>query len=151
MKINILAVGNIKESFFVEACEEYKKRLKRFCEINIIEIEEKNKTSNTGQTLLQEAKELEKNLVGFVVVLDRFGKTFDSIEFSKKLQTIKMTNSTITFVIGSSCGIDPSIKQRADLLLSFSNMTFPHQLFRVVLLEQIYRAFCIENNITYHK
>lgn len=151
MKINIVAVGNLKESFFAEACEEYKKRLGKFCEINIIELQEKNKLSSPSQTLLAEAKDIEKHLCGFVIVLDRLGKKFDSIAFSKKLQDIKMTNSSITFVIGSSHGVDEGIKQKANLLMSVSDMTFPHQLFRVLLLEQIYRAFCIENNITYHK
>lgn len=151
MKINIVAVGNLKESFFAEACEEYKKRLGKFCEINIIELQEKTKFSTPAQTLFEEAKDIEKHLAGFVIVLDRLGKKFDSIAFSKKLQDIKMTSSSITFVIGSSHGVDEGIKQKANLLMSVSDMTFPHQLFRVLLLEQIYRAFCIENNITYHK
>ena len=146
MKINILAVGNIKENYFAGACEEYSKRLGKFCDINIIEIQEKNKLSTPEQCLLAEAKDVEKHLTGFVV-----GKKFDSISFSKKLEEIKMTNSTITFVIGSSYGLDESIKKKANLMMSVSDMTFPHQLFRVLLLEQIYRAFCIENNITYHK
>lgn len=151
MKINIVAIGNIKESFFADACDEYKKRLGKFCEVNIVELQEKNKLSSPTQTLLAEAKDIEKHLTGFVVVLDKFGKKFDSVCFSKKLQEIKMTASTITFVIGSSFGLDESIKKKANLLMSVSDMTFPHQLFRVLLLEQIYRAFCIENNITYHK
>lgn len=151
MKINILAVGNIKENYFAGACEEYSKRLGKFCDINIIEIQEKNKLSTPEQCLLTEAKDIEKHLTGFVVVMDKFGKKFDSISFSKKLEEIKMTNSTITFVIGSSYGLDESIKKKANLMMSVSDMTFPHQLFRVLLLEQIYRAFCIENNITYHK
>ena len=100
---------------------------------------------------MAEAKDIEKHLTGFVVVMDKFGKKFDSISFSKKLEEIKMANSTITFVIGSSYGLDESIKKKANLMMSVSDMTFPHQLFRVLLLEQIYRAFCIENNITYHK
>ncbi|MGN1162793.1 MAG: 23S rRNA (pseudouridine(1915)-N(3))-methyltransferase RlmH [Christensenellales bacterium] len=151
MKINILAVGNIKETYFVKACEEYAKRLGKFCDLNIIEIQEKNKLSTPEQCLYAEAKDIEKHLTGFVVVMDKFGKKFDSVSFSKKLEEIKMTNSTITFVIGSSFGLDQTIKQKANLLMSVSDMTFPHQLFRVLLLEQIYRAFCIENNITYHK
>lgn len=145
-----MAVGNLKENFFVEACEEYKKRLGKFCDVKVVEVQEKNKPS-PSQTLLAEAKDIEKHLCGFVIVLDRLGKKFDSVAFSKELQNIKMTSSSITFVIGSSYGVDEGIKQKANLLMSVSDMTFPHQLFRVLLLEQIYRAFCIENNITYHK
>ena len=100
---------------------------------------------------MAEAKDIEKHLTGFVVVMDKFRKKFASISFKKKLEEIKMPNSTITFVIGSSYGLDESIKKKANLMMSVSDMTFPHQLFRVLLLEQIYRAFCIENNITYHK
>lgn len=151
MKINIVAVGNIKENYFAQACEEYTKRLSKFCDIKIVEVQEKNKLSSPEQCLFVEAKDIKKYLTGYVVVMDKFGKKFSSISFSKKLEEIKMTNSTITFVIGSSYGLDESIKKRANLMMSVSDMTFPHQLFRVMLLEQIYRAFCIENNITYHK
>ena len=89
MKINILAVGNIKENYFAGACEEYSKRLGKFCDINIIEVQEKNKLSTPEQCLLAEAKDIEKHLTGFVVVMDKFGKKFDSISFSKKLEEIK--------------------------------------------------------------
>ncbi len=151
MKINIVAVGNLKEKFFVDAAGEYLKRLKKFCEVSVVEIQEKNQLQTPAAILAAEAKDINKHLNGYVVVLDIEGKKLDSIALSKKIEQIQQINSTITFVIGSSYGLDESIKDRADLKLSFSDMTFAHQLFRVMLLEQIYRAFCISNNITYHK
>lgn len=151
MKIKIVAVGNLKEKYFVDATNEYIKRLGRFCEIEVCEIAEKNFLEKPELILDAEAKEIQKHLSGFIIVMDINGKMLDSVELSKKIQDIKMTNSSITFVIGSSYGLSESIKSLANFKLSMSVMTFPHQLARVMLLEQLYRSCCIENNITYHK
>lgn len=155
IKINVVAVGDIKEKYLLDAIKEYSKRITRFANLNIIEIKENNPASNSEKdiksALKKDAIEIEKHLSGFIIVLDILGKQIDSIELSKTIEKITQTNSTITFVIGASNGLSDEIKSKANLKLSFSLMTFPHQLMRVILLEQIYRAFTILNNIAYHK
>lgn len=155
IKINVVAIGDIKEKYLLDAIKEYSKRITRFANLNIIEIKENNPASNNEKdiksALKKDAIEIEKHLSGFIIVLDILGKQIDSIELSKTIEKITQTNSTITFVIGASNGLSDEIKYRANLKLSFSLMTFPHQLMRVILLEQIYRAFTILNNIAYHK
>lgn len=150
--IKIVCVGKIKEKFYRDAIEEYKKRLQKYTKLEIIEVndvEDKNK-----KIILEKEKEkIEKHidLKDYVISLDIEGKEMDSLTFSKKLEVISFRFSHITFVIGGSYGLHKSIKDRADLSLSFSLFTFPHQLFRVILLEQIYRAYKIQKNETYHK
>ena len=156
MKINIVAVGNLKEKYLLDCEKEYLKRISRFHNINVIEIGEEKLPKNYSQAdiskcLVREGSKIESNLSGYVIVLDIQGNQLGSVEFSKKLDTISLNFDTITFVIGSSYGISEDIKSKANMLLSFSKMTFPHQLFRVMLLEQIYRASTISNNILYHK
>ena len=155
IKINVVAIGDIKEKYLLDAIKEYSKRITRFANLNIIEIKENNPASNSEKdlksALKKDAIEIEKHLSGFIIVLDILGKQIDSIELSKTIEKITQTNSTITFVIGASNGLSDEIKYRANLKLSFSLMTFPHQLMRVILLEQIYRAFTILKNIAYHK
>lgn len=155
IKINVVAIGDIKEKYLLDAIKEYSKRITRFANLNIIEIKENNPASNSEKdiksALKNDAIEIEKHLSGFIIVLDILGKQIDSIELSKTIEKITQTNSTITFVIGASNGLSDEIKSKANLKLSFSSMTFPHQLMRVILLEQIYRAFTILNNIAYHK
>ena len=155
IKINVVAVGDIKEKYLLDAIKEYSKRITRFANLNIIEIKENNPASNSEKdiksALKKDAIEIEKHLSGFIIVLDILGKQIDSIELSKTIEKTTQTNSTITFVIGASNGLSDEIKSKANLKLSFSSMTFPHQLMRVILLEQIYRAFTILNNIAYHK
>ena len=155
IKINVVAIGDIKEKYLLDAIKEYSKRITRFANLNIIEIKENNPASNSEKDIKSALKkdtiEIEKHLSGFTIVLDILGKQIDSIELSKTIEKITQTNSTITFVIGASNGLSDEIKYRANLKLSFSLMTFPHQLMRVILLEQIYRAFTILNNIAYHK
>ncbi len=149
--IRVLCVGKIKESFYREAIEEYCKRLNKYTKLEIIECRDYNdKDSNV---LLKEKEELEKHIRAkdFVITLEINGKELDSIELAKQLDTIFLTNSDIVFVIGGSLGIHDDIRKRSNLALSFSKMTFPHQLFRIILLEQLYRAFKINNNETYHK
>lgn len=155
IKINVVAIGDIKEKYLLDAIKEYSKRITRFANLNIIEIKENNPASNSEKdiksALKKDAIEIEKHLSGFIIVLDILGKQIDSIELSKTIEKTTQTNSTITFVIGASNGLSDEIKSKANLKLSFSSMTFPHQLMRVILLEQIYRAFTILNNIAYHK
>ena len=156
IKINIVTVGSLKEKYLVDCVKEYVKRISRFCTINIIELEEEKLPKNYSEAdvskcLVRESLKIEKHLQGFVVILDVLGSALDSNEFAKKIDNISLSYDTITFVIGSSYGICQSLKPKANLLLSFSKMTFPHQVFRVMLLEQIYRAFTINNNILYHK
>lgn len=156
MKINIVAVGNLKEKYLSDACKEYLKRINRYHNINVIEIEEEKLPKNYSEAdiskaLVKEGNRIEKHLSGYVVVLDLHGKQMDSVEFSKTIDGVSQISDTITFVIGGSYGMSAEIKGKAKLSLCFSKMTFPHQLFRVMLLEQIYRATAISNNVLYHK
>ena len=156
MKINVVVVGDLKEKYLVEACKEYVKRISRFHTINVITVEEEKlpKTlseAEISKALVKEGTKIDKYLKGVIVVLDVQGEQVDSVKFSKMIESSSMTSDTITFVIGGSYGICESIKAKATYRLSFSKMTFPHQLFRVMLLEQIYRASTISNNILYHK
>ncbi len=150
--IKIICVGKIKEKFFKEAIEEYKKRLSKYTKLQIIEVEDVNLPNET--LIKQKEKELiEKNIndKDYVITLEIEGNEISSIELSKKIENLEQTNPNITFIIGGSYGLDNKIKQRSNYKLSFSKLTFPHQLFRVILLEQIYRAYKIKNNESYHK
>lgn len=156
MKINIVAVGSLKEKYLIDCCKEYLKRISRFHSIQVYEIEEEKLPKNFSQAdiskcLVKEGLKLEKYLVGYVIILDRHGEMLDSLAFSKKIESISLNHSSLTFVIGGSYGISEDIKNKANYSISFSKMTFPHQLFRQMLLEQIYRACTISNNIVYHK
>ena len=156
MKINIIAVGNIKEKFLIDACQEYIKRIGRFHQITVNEITEEKLPKNysladISKCLVKEGLKLDKLLQGYVVVMDLKGEQLDSVSFSKTIEKVSHNFDTITFVIGGSFGIAEEIKNKANYKLCFSKMTFPHQLFRVMLLEQIYRACTISNNIIYHK
>lgn len=156
MKINIVCVGNIKEKYFSDACNEYLKRLSKFHVVNIIEVAEEKLGKNTNLGDIEKVKNcesdrIEKHLKGHVILLDICGKTYTSEGFAKKLEDLQNNSSTVTFVIGGSYGVSEKFRQKCDDKLSFSAFTFPHQLMRVVLLEQIYRATTIQNNITYHK
>ena len=161
MKISIISVGKIKEKYLKDAIEEYSKRLSKFCTLNIIEVSEvvakvenetniKNSIEVEGNEIVSKLDSFAKNI--FIFVLDIDGKELSTIEFEKKIEEIKLNGvSEIVFIIGGSYGLSAEIKKRADFRLSFSKMTFPHQLFRIILLEQIYRAFKIANNEPYHK
>lgn len=156
MKINIVTIGNLKEKYLIDCVKEYEKRISRFYSINIIELEEEKLPKNYSEAdiskcLVKESIKIEKYLQGYVVILDVQGNQLSSEDFAKKINSISLNYDTITFVIGSSYGICQSLKPKANMLVSFSKMTFPHQLFRVMLLEQIYRACTINNNILYHK
>ena len=150
--IKIICVGKIKEKFFREAIEEYQKRLTKYTKINIIEVEDINLSNET--LIKQKEKELILKYIDkkdYVITLEIEGKQLSSVELSKKIEEIETINSNITFIIGGSYGLDDEIKNLSNFKLSFSKLTFPHQLFRVILLEQIYRAYKIKNNESYHK
>ncbi len=156
IKINVVAVGKVKEKYFIDAIDEYKKRLSKFCQIKIIEVKEENFCNEPNELerleiLKREGVSISKELKGYVIAMAIEGKKFSSEELSKTLEKIKNTDSEITFVIGGSYGIDKGIKDRAKLKISFSDMTFPHTLARVMLVEQLYRAFTIMVDGKYHK
>ena len=147
--ITIVCVGNLKEKYLLDANNEYLKRINRYQKIEVIELKESMLTPFTI-ALKEEAKEINKHLKGYVIKMAINGKQLSSEDLAKKVENIKLNgNSDITFVIGSSHGLDESIK--SDFDLSISKMTFPHQLTRIILLEQIYRAFSIINHTPYHK
>ena len=151
-RINLVVVGKVKEKYFADAVKEYEKRLSRFCEFKIYECKECGDEDATPEIALKkESEEILKKLGGYVFVMAIEGKQCDSAAFSEKLLKIKDTVGEATFVIGSSYGISDSVKAKADELISFSKMTFPHTLFRVMLTEQIYRAFMIGGGGKYHK
>lgn len=143
-KVNIVCVGKLKESYWRDAVTEYSKRLSRFCKVTIKELPE-------GRTLQEESFAISKTVTGFKIALCVEGKKLSSERLAEVVKTQVDRGSEITFIIGSSTGLDEEIKSAADLKLSFSDMTFPHQLMRVILLEQIYRAFMINAGSEYHK
>ncbi len=154
MQIDIISVGILKEKYLVDASKEYLKRLSKFCVVNDINIKDQSNKLSKVEVLKKEKDVLETKIKSnsFVIILAIEGKQFDSIDFSDYLEKVKVNGySHMTFVIGGSYGVHQDIKDRADLLLSFSKFTFPHQLFKVILLEQIYRSFKIANNESYHK
>lgn len=150
--IKIITVGALKEKYLKEAIEEYQKRIKKYTDIEIIEVKDEGLLPPI-QAMEKESEKIKKHISEkeYIITLEIEGKQFTSEEFSKKIEDIQMINSNITFIIGGSYGIDQNIKEKANYHLSFSKMTFPHQLFRVLLLEQIYRTFKIINNESYHK
>lgn len=153
MDIKLIVVGKIKENYLNDAIKEYQKRIKTMANLNIIEVKEF--TFNDEQKNLKEEAKLILNNISesdFVITLEIEGKELDSVSLSEYINKHYLyNNKTLTFVIGSSDGMDETVKNRSDYKLSFSKMTFPHQLMRVIFLEQIYRAFTIINNKKYHK
>lgn len=151
MTINLICVGNLKETFSKQEQEEYLKRLSAFCKVNVIEIKEQNQFENSSVTLEKEGEEILKKLKGYVILCDIKGKELSSPAFAEKLENLMQTNSEISFVVGGSYGVCEKVKSLSKEKISFSPMTFPHNLFRIMLLEQVYRAFTIINGKTYHK
>lgn len=159
MKIRIICVGKIKEKYFTDAIAEYSKRLSKFCSLEIVELQDEmtpDKASDAEnlQILKKEASRILSSVKDkdFVVTLEIEGRKFSSESFAAKLDSLFTQGiSTIDFIIGGSLGLDISVKKRSNLAISFSDMTFPHQLMRVVLLEQIYRCFKINSGEPYHK
>ena len=151
-KVNIVAVGKIKEKWYAEAFNEYVKRLARFCAVKTFETKEESLENLSADVALKKESEAVLPLLkGKIVALCVEGEKISSEDFAKKLNRIKDDAGEVTFVVGSSCGLDETVKKKADFKLSFSEMTFPHTLFRVMLAEQIYRAFMINGGGKYHK
>lgn len=150
--IKIICLGKIKEDYFVEAVKEYQKRISKYTQLEIIELEDVG-LIDKKVVLKKESEKLLKviNKKDYIITLEIEGKEISSIEFAEKIEKTFLENNNITFIIGGSFGLSDEIKSLSNYKLSFSKMTFPHQLFRVVLLEQIYRAFKIINNEVYHK
>jgi len=159
LHIDVICIGKLKETFFKDAILEYSKRLSKYCYLNIIELPDEKIPNNAtiGQCEIIKQKET-KNIIShikkesYTFCLDLKGREYSSETFSEKIESISLNyNSHITFIIGGSLGLSPEIFNYANESICFSKMTFPHQLIRIFLLEQIYRAFKISNNETYHK
>ena len=150
--IKIICVGKIKEDFFKNAIDEYKKRLTKYTDIEIIEVPDEGLT-DIKTALKKESEKIIKyiNVKDYIITMVIEGEQLSSPELATKINNIYTINSNITFIIGGSYGLSEEIKKMSNFKLSFSKMTFPHQLFRVILLEQIYRSFKINNNESYHK
>lgn len=159
MKITIIAVGKIKEKFYREAIAEYSKRLSKYCRFEILEVEDEKTPEQASDTMKHQILTKEADRINaliksssYVIATAIEGKKQDSVSFSGNIESICLKgNSHITFLIGGSLGLSKELKKKADELLSFSDMTFPHQLMRLILTEQIYRAFRIMNHEPYHK
>lgn len=151
MTINLICVGNLKEKFSREEQEEYLKRLSAFCKINVIELKEQNHLENPVVIIEKEGEEILKKIKGYCFLCDIKSKEFSSEQFAQKIDSCMQENSTISFVIGGSYGVSEKVRKEVNERISFSPMTFPHNLFRIMLLEQIYRAFTILNGKSYHK
>ena len=150
--IRIITVGKLKEDYLKDAKDEYLKRLGKYTKIEIIEVED-SKIDQENIALEEEKDKILKNILpkSYIITLEIDGKELSSIELSNLIDKIQIEYSDITFIIGGSYGIHKDIKEKANYHLSFSKLTFPHQLFRILLLEQIYRSFKILNNEKYHK
>ena len=159
MKIDIVCVGKIKEKFYRDAIDEYAKRLSKYCKFDIIEVDDEKTPDKASEALEEQIKQKEAQRLlskikedSCVITLEIQGKKFDSVGFSKVIEQIGLSGkSHIQFVIGGSLGLHESVTKRADKHISFSDMTFPHQLMRVILCEQIYRGYRIISNEPYHK
>jgi 23S rRNA (pseudouridine1915-N3)-methyltransferase len=154
MKIRIIQIGKNKDKYIEEAVNEFLKRLKGFADLEIVTLKELSvsKTFTKERAVAEESEEILAKVDSddFLVALDERGKEYSSVEFSKLLQKLKNEGLTVTFVIGGPYGLSQAVKDRANLILSFSTMTFTHQMIRLFLLEQIYRGFCIMLKKEYH-
>ncbi|HEU9394971.1 TPA: 23S rRNA (pseudouridine(1915)-N(3))-methyltransferase RlmH [Streptococcus pneumoniae] len=159
MKIKVVTVGKLKEKYLKDGIAEYSKRISRFAKFEMIELSDEKTPDKASESENQKILEIEGQRIlskiadrDFVIVLAIEGKTFFSEEFSKQLEETSIKGfSTLTFIIGGSLGLSSSVKNRANLSVSFGRLTFPHQLMRLVLVEQIYRAFTIQQGFPYHK
>lgn len=150
ININIVCVGALKEKFWIDAVSEYGKRLPRFCKLKILELPQQEKFDK-HKCLEGEGDEILRAARGYKILLDIEGKQLTSNELAEKIEKVSLFNSEITFIIGGSYGVSEKVKEQADFRLSFGKITLPHNLARVVLVEQIYRAFMITSGSTYHK
>lgn len=148
--IKVICVGKIKDKNLKNLIDDYYKRISKYVNVQIIEIKDENENYDE---MKRESKEIENYLdnKNYNIALDRLGKNINSIEFSNLIDKTFINYSNITFIIGGSLGLDKTILDKCNMILSFSSLTFPHQLFRLMLLEQIYRSFKILNNERYHK
>ena len=159
LSINIICPGKIKESYLKEAVAEYSKRLSKYCKLNIIEVPDEKVPEKLSEAVADEIKTREGKMIinkipkdTYLIFLDLKGKELSSEDFSRKLEDISLNfNSSITFIIGGTLGISDEVLDLSKEKICFSKMTFPHQLIRVFLLEQIFRAFKISNGETYHR
>jgi len=158
LTIQIICVGKLKETYLKSATNEYSKRLSKYCKLSILELPDQKVPDKLSDTLAYEIKSKECNDIirhikkdSYVIALDLKGTEFTSPQFSNKLQDISMTSSSVTFIIGGSLGLTDDLLELCQQKICFSKMTFPHQLIRVFLLEQIFRAFKIANGETYHR
>ena len=158
LSINILCIGKIKEKFFRDAIDEYSKRLSKYCKLNIVELPDEKIPDNASDKIAQSIKLKESNNIinhikkdSYVICLDLKGKEYSSENLSKHIDELSLSTSNITFVIGGSLGIHNELLSFSNESICFSKMTFPHQLIRIFLLEQIFRCFKISNGETYHK
>ena len=156
MNVKLVCVGNVKEKYFRDALDEYYKRLGRYVNFKVVEVKEESVPKKPTEGEILKVTEIEtlrliNECEGYVILLTPVGKKYSSPELAKLLKKTEESFSTITFVIGGSYGVSKKMFEKANLTMSFSDLTFPHQLFRVMLSEQIYRAYTIINNVTYHK
>lgn len=157
MNIDLIVVGKIKEKYFTQAIDEYAKRLSRFVKVNITEIPDEKIPDNASDKQLSQILEKEGDKIlskikdGYIIAMCIEGNLTTSEDLAKSLEQASFTSSKITFIIGGSLGLSDKVKARADKKISFGRITLPHQLMRVVLCEQIYRAYKIINNESYHK
>ena len=158
LHIDIICVGILIEQYFKDALNEYSKRLSKYCILSVVELPDEKVPDKLNDKLISDIKEKESNNIlshikkdSYVFALDLHGKSFSSEEFSEKLQNISLINSYVTFIIGGTLGLSDKLISSSNELICFSKMTFPHQLIRIFLLEQIFRGFKISNNETYHR
>lgn len=159
MKITVIAVGKVKEKYYRDALTEYGKRLGRYCKLEMVEVEDEKTPDGASSAEEDRIREKEAERIlkyvkedAFVLTLEIAGKMYDSVAFARKLERLGIQgHSNLQFLIGGSLGLHERVCRRADLSLSFSQMTFPHQLMRVILLEQIYRSYRIIHGEPYHK
>ena len=158
LNINIVCIGKIKENYLKDAINEYSKRLSKYCKLSITELPDEKIPDKINENIANEIKTKECNNIlnhikkdSYIICLDLTGKEFSSEDFSKKIENISMENSNITFIIGGSLGLTNLLLQKANLKICFFFLFFPHQLIRVFLLEQLFRAFKISHGETYHR
>lgn len=157
LHINVIYIGKAKESFFKEAIEEYSKRLSKYCLLSFIELPDKPLPNKLNDSIKNQIIEYESTQIlnklndsSYNIVLDSHGEQYSSEDFAKFINDIQIESSHISFIIGGSLGLTEELKSRCNKKISFSKMTFPHQLIRIFLLEQIFRAYKINNNEKYH-
>lgn len=155
MNVRVVCVGKLKEAYWRDALAEYQKRLSRYCRLEVVEVAESRNTSRAPKDVAaaveEEGKRILPHLMGTVVVLDLTGVEVSSEQLALVVRTAQDAGQSLSFVIGGSDGLSDEVRRRADRLVRFGRITLPHQLCRVLLAEQIYRAFCINNGVLYHK